>query len=545
MSALVGWAIEALIASAVLIAIVLVVRLPVRRQFGPQVAYALWALPVLRLLLPPLPQSWQHVAATPITRASETISMIVIPATSSSSAAVSAAGPVASAAAGPSVAMVVTSLWVVGAAAFLVWQLARHTRFCRRIVASGGTVRRIARVRIIEGAAVPGPLAFGIVRPCVAFPRDFAERYDADERALALAHELGHHARGDLVANWIALVVLALHWFNPIAWRAFHAFRADQELANDARVLAGRNLYERHAYACAIVKAAHGGALSAACHLHSIRDLKGRLSMLRNQTSRRRIAAGAATVAVLTLASLGATASGTKAAERMRSKMAGVTGVDLAALPIAMPVAATAPESVHMSRGDGPSRVVIVDHGKRTVYEGADADAYMAANPPPEPPTPPVPPEPPVAGVAPVPPAPPAPPAPPRGWNREAFFEGSSFFNDRDLRALRDIPTVASANCGSDTRGGGKMVISKSVGGRKSIIICTDRIEGQERIGAQMAANSAQIQRDAMRQARVGLRQARSQMESAQYMSEEARREARAAIDQSIADMQRDADDNE
>src|SRR3546814_1322350 len=80
------------------------------------------------------------------------------------------------------------------------------------------------------------------------------------------------------------LLVLAVHWFNPIAWRAFRAFCADQEMANDARVLAGKSATFRHVYACAIVKAAHGGAVSAACHLHTINDLKGRLKIDRKST---------------------------------------------------------------------------------------------------------------------------------------------------------------------------------------------------------------------------------------------------------------------
>ncbi len=109
----------------------------------------------------------------------------------------------------------------------------------------------------------------------VAFPCDFTERYDEQERDLALAHELGHHVRGDLIANWVALVVLAIHWFNPVAWRAFRAFRADQEMACDALVLAGRAQALRHAYGRAIVKSAHGGAVSAACHLHTINEAKG------------------------------------------------------------------------------------------------------------------------------------------------------------------------------------------------------------------------------------------------------------------------------
>ena len=184
-------------------------------------------------------------------------------------------------------------LWVVGRGGVSRCGIRlAHARFCRRMLgecgASGGSR---GGVHVIETDAARGPLAFGIWRRYVAFPRDFTDRYDADERDLALAHELGHHARGDLIANWVALVVLALHWFNPVAWRAFRAFRADQEMANDARVLAGRDADLRHAYACAIVKAAHGGAVSAACHLHTIDDLKGRLRMLSTtRKSRGRVA---------------------------------------------------------------------------------------------------------------------------------------------------------------------------------------------------------------------------------------------------------------
>ena len=65
---MIGWAIEALIASTLLMVAVLLVRAPVRRVFGPQVAYALWALPALRLILPPLPQfpAWRAAAAPAI-----------------------------------------------------------------------------------------------------------------------------------------------------------------------------------------------------------------------------------------------------------------------------------------------------------------------------------------------------------------------------------------------------------------------------------------------------------------------------------------------
>ena len=48
--------------------------------------------------------------------------------------------------------------------------------------------------------------------------------------------------------------MLALNWFNPIAWLAFRAFRADQELACDAAVTAARSDESRRDYAEALVK---------------------------------------------------------------------------------------------------------------------------------------------------------------------------------------------------------------------------------------------------------------------------------------------------
>ncbi|MEI9928205.1 MAG: M56 family metallopeptidase [Sphingomonas sp.] len=334
--------------------LVLALRGPVRKAFGPHIAYALWALPVLRMLMPRLPGDWQltRLIAPLNQQAADapgvafgvmnpaTLSPAIDPAvvvhTSFEFAGhhtAVALVPPTTVAGGPSIAVLLLGLWAVGAIVFLAYHLIAHGRFCRHLLERARIDRTVAegRVRVIETDAAHGPLAFGIWRKYVAFPRDFSERYDALERDLALAHELGHHVRGDLIANWVALVVLALHWFNPVAWRAFRAFRADQEMACDALVLAGRAQALRHAYGRAIVKSAHGGAVSAACHLHTINELKGRLRMLSKtrNLSPTRIAAGMVGVSALSLAALGLTASGTQAAERIKTNVERVTGVDL------------------------------------------------------------------------------------------------------------------------------------------------------------------------------------------------------------------------
>ena len=51
---MIDWLADTLLAASLLMALVLLVREPVRRQFGPAAAYGLWLIPALRLMMPPL-----------------------------------------------------------------------------------------------------------------------------------------------------------------------------------------------------------------------------------------------------------------------------------------------------------------------------------------------------------------------------------------------------------------------------------------------------------------------------------------------------------
>ncbi|WP_294268778.1 M56 family metallopeptidase [uncultured Sphingomonas sp.] len=522
-----GWAVEAMIASTLLMALVLLARRHVRQAFGPQIAYALWALPLLRLILPPLPRGLSEQATPPLAAASESFTTdVVLPMTARMTSQLPATADTPSI--WPMVEQGIALFWIVGAAGFLGFQALRHWRFRTRLLADAETLDAVEGVRVVASDGAPGPLAFGIWRRYVAFPRDFAERYDADERDLALAHELGHHARGDLIANWIALAVLALHWFNPLAWRAFHAFRADQELANDASVLRGRSRADRHVYACAIVKAAHGRALSGACHLHTIDDLKGRLKMLTTSPkSRRQLAMGGATVSLLVLAGLGATASGTPAAAALTRKVERTLGVDLTSTVAVLPaVAQTAPEAPEAPAAPSVPAVPAAP-AKPVVAVAATAPAVPAV---------------PAAPSTVEPPAAPQAPATPRvrvvtlrSGDKVRIVGNEGIV---PMPPMPPIPMVQARSCGtasSDTRTSYTTVDGKTQ--RQVTIICTDRIE-RDASHASLAAFQAQ------RSAQMNMRIALSSIESARAsitrdrnLSEDARRDALKGLDEATAEL--------
>jgi len=526
----VAWAVEAGLASALLMVVVLMVRGSVRRAFGPTVAYALWALPALRLVLPPLPigwtRGWTSAAATPVSRAGEVVVAVIV---QPAPAAIPSPGPVAAvatAAPGLSPAAVLVAVWALGASAFFAWAAIGYWRMRHELLTDHRPVDQIGRVRVVESAHAAGPMAFGVLDRVVVLPADLKERYDADERALALAHELGHHARGDLLANWAALMVLSVHWFNPLAWRAFRAFRADQELACDARVLAGRGRADRLVYACAIVKAAHGRAVTPACHLHTVEDLKGRLRMLKiDPASRRRLVAGTASVALMAAGSLALTASGTSAAAAVRA----VQEVLPPAMPVtAAPVPAPAVPATVPNPPAAPAKPAKLSRRVTLVTERDGKQMVRTFAP--------------------------GQPLPPEVTKR-----------------LATMPLVRSGECRTTDANRATEVVQE--GGRRVTVICRRHIEAMAKRGEEVARRGAEAARfgevmahhgevmarngealaavmasehalraplvrlDALRSARMNLRLARRNVETAD-MPEGARREAIAGIDEGLREIE-------
>jgi beta-lactamase regulating signal transducer with metallopeptidase domain len=148
------------------------------------------------------------------------------------------------------------------------------------------------------------PMLVGAWNPKIIVPADFEARYSKDERDLILAHEHAHASRHDVAANLFGSFVVCVYWFNPLIFRALGWLRMDQELACDARVLGERG-HARRQYAETLLKtqlvAESAWRLPLGCPWQSIHPLKERVAMLkRPYPVRARRLAGVCLVAVLT-----------------------------------------------------------------------------------------------------------------------------------------------------------------------------------------------------------------------------------------------------
>ncbi|HEV2078642.1 MAG TPA: M56 family metallopeptidase [Allosphingosinicella sp.] len=360
---MIDWLIETSIAVTLLMVLVLALRRPVAHFFGAGWAYALWALPALRLVLPPLPLFGDAVPSLLPARAS-------VPAHTAPASA-----PPIEAAASFEWEPLLLAAWLGGAAAIILWQAISYLAFVRRLGIGSRVHASFAQdVGVIESAQVEGPLAIGLLDKWIVVPADFTTRYSEREQRLALEHERVHHQREDIFWNMVALGVLALNWFNPIAYLAFRAFRTDQELSCDAAVAARASAEERHDYALALVKSASRPGLIAACPLNHAGQLKRRLKMIKaHRRSRVRALGGSSSVAALLLAGISVTQTPSIAAPE--------------AAPVAPPPAAAPSPAVALKaapvRGAAPAPhpPALPARPKRLARSSSAAPAVKAATP--------------------------------------------------------------------------------------------------------------------------------------------------------------------
>jgi len=283
---MITWAVNSALAVSLMIALVLLVRRPVAHLFGARAAYALWAAPLVRALMPRLPvESFSIARGSPL--GVPHYRLVVGDVATSDSWSWSTS---------------LLAIWLIGAAAFLAFQLWRHHRFVASALARGRPLD-IAGVPydVVASEAVEGPLATGLVHPLILVPVDFAQRFNPEQQRLALLHEQLHHRRGDIWASAAALVVTGLLWFNPLAHLASGAFRRDMEAACDARLLAEIGTASAPAYAETILRSATRPVPRSLCALTAIDELKGRLRMLTLKHGKARRVVGLTAATILTI----------------------------------------------------------------------------------------------------------------------------------------------------------------------------------------------------------------------------------------------------
>ena len=163
---------------------------------------------------------------------------------------------------------IVFAVWAAGAVLVLLWYLCSHWRFLRWLrrwgdpVLNAGTIRlfnelgdklelnRRPEVLVCTGLKVP--VLAGVFAPKLLLPEG-----EMGQNALrySIIHELTHFKRRDIWLKTLALLVNAVHWFNPFMWYMTRLVERDTELACDEAALKLLPAEEHKAYGTTILDA--------------------------------------------------------------------------------------------------------------------------------------------------------------------------------------------------------------------------------------------------------------------------------------------------
>lgn len=264
---------EILLTSSVLILALLALRRLFRRTISRRMQYALWALVLVRLLVPGSLGSMAHNILTvtePVqTAVAERLedSAVYLPTAREPLSMHPNAPDLAPELAFPngassawlienddtavqyrriSTAEVLTYVWYAGMLAAGAWFLFTNLRFSRAL-------RRARTPYPVEGCRYPvylvpklaSPCLFGVFRPAI-YLNDTAASPEA--LRFVLAHEQTHARHLDPLWSLLRGVCLTVYWFDPLVWIAAMLSREDCELACDEGTLRVLGETERTAY---------------------------------------------------------------------------------------------------------------------------------------------------------------------------------------------------------------------------------------------------------------------------------------------------------
>jgi beta-lactamase regulating signal transducer with metallopeptidase domain len=102
---------------------------------------------------------------------------------------------------------------------------------------------------IYVSGRITSPFVFGLFVPKMYLP----DTLEDIEREYVLAHESTHIKHGDWLKKMAGMAVVAVHWFNPLAWLAFVLFEQDIEMSCDETTISNLDASLRKSYVMSIV----------------------------------------------------------------------------------------------------------------------------------------------------------------------------------------------------------------------------------------------------------------------------------------------------
>jgi len=249
--------VNSLLPLTVLLSLMLVIRQPLRKSIDANTVYHLWLVVPLSLVFYFLPAPWQYLnELTTIASQNGLMQQYLVTPSQSINQQLSLDNLLG---------LWLSSAWTLGFTLLIgYWSLSQYnyrkalklvlltdSKYQQQLIDNGAT-----KLAIAQSSHIHSPILIGLFKQILVIPEDFDTLYSAEQQQLIISHEVCHFSQHHMWTNQLALMLLALFWFNPLAWRAYAAFRQDQEHSCDQVVLSRKHTQSRIQYCKALVLAA-------------------------------------------------------------------------------------------------------------------------------------------------------------------------------------------------------------------------------------------------------------------------------------------------
>ncbi|MEX0341525.1 MAG: M56 family metallopeptidase, partial [Erythrobacter sp.] len=169
---------DTLVWTAALLGLALLLRRPVAKHLGAGAAYALWFLPLVRLLFPPVTlPAWMKPAFLGPALPEEPVvtDLALAPAAESGFSYAEFTAPIAPETLASPIDLLtpLIVLWLVGAVVFMARRFWLYGELRRELLEDARPVGEVGNIRLVETTAISGPMAFGVIDKVVALPDGF------------------------------------------------------------------------------------------------------------------------------------------------------------------------------------------------------------------------------------------------------------------------------------------------------------------------------------------------------------------------------------
>ncbi len=108
------------------------------------------------------------------------------------------------------------------------------------------------KIEIRESTEIDSPLTFGFLHPVILLPNS-CTKGNQNHLSLILQHEYLHVRHFDAIRKLVILVVVSLHWFNPIVWIMCIMYNKDIEFACDESVIKTKGVDYKTEYSLVLI----------------------------------------------------------------------------------------------------------------------------------------------------------------------------------------------------------------------------------------------------------------------------------------------------